>query len=390
MAVSQSVTERMTRASWIRRMFEKGNELKARFGAENIFDFTLGNPDLEPPAAFHETLRALAAAPPGGWHRYMTNKGYLETRARVAAILRDETGVAVDPAHIVMTVGAAGAMNVIMKSLLDPGSEVIVLAPYFAEYEFYIGNHGGCMVPVKTHADFSLDVPAIAAALTERTRAVIVNTPNNPTGRAYGLESLQALAACLEGRDISIVSDEPYKRIIFDGVRHVSPLEVFPRTIVVNSHSKDLGLPGERIGYLAIHPEHPDRQPLCDAATFTNRTLGFVNAPAFMQRLVASLPADARVDIDVYRRRRDAMLALLEEAGYQCVHPEGTFYLFPSSPIADDHAFINRLQEHRILAVPGRGFGTPGYFRLSLTVPIEVIERSREGFVRARAEVLAG
>jgi len=383
MAVSRRVQEFMASASWIRRMFEQGAELKRQHGPENVYDFSLGNPDLEPPEAFYRTLEDLVRERAPAAHRYMQNAGYPEARARIAERVREQHGVDPRADGVIMTVGAAGALNVVLKALLDPDSEVMVLAPYFPEYRFYVDNHGGSLVVVRTDAEFGLDLEAIEAALTPRTRAIIINSPNNPTGRVYDQASLDALGALVDAKapDATLITDEPYRRIVYDGVVPGSILRATRRSVVATSFSKDLGLAGERIGFLAVHPEHPDRAPLLGASVFANRTLGFVNAPALMQRVVSRLE-DVTVDLETYAARRRLLLEGLRSAGYECVTPEGAFYLFPRSPIDDDVAFVKALLEERILTVPGSGFGTPGYVRLSYAVPTAAIELALPGFAR--------
>lgn len=389
MAISRRVTEFMQAASWIRRMFEQGNELRRVHGPENVFDFSLGNPDLEPPRAFQEALEAVVHDPTPGLHRYMSNAGFPDARARVAARVAETHAVDPEADGVVLTVGAAGALNVALKALLDPGSEVVVLAPYFPEYRFYIDNHGGKMVVVPTDARFDLDVDAVAAALTPATRAVIINSPNNPTGRVYAQARLDALGRLLDERapDATLITDEPYRRVVYDGMDPGSVLRATRRSMVATSFSKDLGLAGERIGYLAVHPGHPDRRELLAAAVFANRTLGFVNAPALMQRVIARMP-DVSVDVPTYAARRRLLLDGLRDAGYDCVTPEGAFYLFPRAPLPDDLAFIAAALEERLLVVPGAGFGTPGYFRISYAVPTETIVRAIPAFKRARERAL--
>jgi len=389
MAISTRIAEFMEAASWIRRMFEQGAQLKREHGAENVFDFSLGNPDLPPPRAFTDALQSVAAEEPGQ-HRYMANAGFPETRQAVADRVRELHGVDPGPEGVVMTVGAAGALNVSLKALLDPGNEVIVLAPYFPEYRFYVDNHGGRLVVVETTEDFDLDLDAIEAALTERTRAIIVNSPNNPTGRVYSTAKLKALGELLdaEAPEATLITDEPYRRIVYGDAEVGSVLAATPRSAVATSFSKDLGLAGERIGFLAVHPDHPDRAELLGAAIFANRTLGFVNAPALMQRVLARL-GDVTVDIEVYAERRRLLLDGLREAGYECVTPEGAFYLFPKAPIADDVAFVRALLEERILVVPGSGFGRPGYFRVSYAVPTAKIPAAMPGFARVAERLRA-
>lgn len=363
-------------------MFEQGAELKARLGAENVFDFALGNPDVEPPPEFRRSLVDTVAHLPPGAHRYMPNAGFAETRTAIASRVSTDHGVDPLAAGVVISVGAAGALNVLLKSLLDPGNEVIVLSPFFPEYRFYVDNHGGRLVIVPTTEEFLPDPEAIESHLGPATRAIIVNSPNNPSGRIYDQDSLDALATLLESHpQVTLISDEPYRRLTYEG-EPGSVLQATNRSVVVTSFSKDLSLAGERIGYLAVHPEHPDRDDLLAACIFTNRTLGFVNAPALIQRVIAHV-AEVSVDIDPYAARRALFLEGLRSAGYECVTPEGAFYLFPATPTSDDVAFIARLLAERILAVPGTGFGTPGHMRLSYAVPLDMIERSLDGFARA-------
>lgn len=382
MAISARVAEYMKSASWIRRMFEQGAALKREHGAENVFDFSLGNPDLPPPPAFSRALQAVAAEIPGS-HRYMPNAGFPETRAQVAARVAKQQGVDPGAAGVIMTVGAAGALNVMLKATLDPGNEVLVPTPYFPEYRFYVDNHGGVMTTVPTTADFDLDLEAFERALNPNVRIVLVNSPNNPTGRVYSRDTLRELGALVQrlAPEATLVSDEPYRQIVYDGHEVPSVLEVSPRSAVATSFSKDLGLAGERIGYVAVHPEHPDREGLLAAAVFVNRTLGFVNAPALMQRVIARLE-EVTVDLEVYAERRRVFLDGLRAAGMECVTPEGAFYLFPRSPLEDDVAFVQALLEERILVVPGTGFDCPGHVRLSYAVPTETIQAALPGFKR--------
>jgi aspartate aminotransferase len=369
-------------------MFEEGTKMKAQFGADNVFDFSLGNPDLPPPEKFQQVLRDLAEHDTLGVHKYMPNGGYPAVRARVAAQVSLEQGVPVDQSELLMTCGAAGAINVVLKSILNPGDEVIVLAPYFVEYNFYIDNQGGVPKVVETDAQFNLDCNAIQEAITAKTKAIIVNSPNNPTGQIYTEAALLELAALLReagekfGTVIHLISDEPYRKIVFDDYIVPSIFKVYPHSIIVTSYSKDLSLPGERIGFLAVHPEIDEKGKLLEALTLANRILGFVNAPAFMQRAVAELQGET-VRTDIYLRRRELFCTLLSEAGYQFQAPKGAFYIFPKAPIADDVAFVALLQEQHILAVPGQGFGRPGYFRLAFCVEDEIIERSVGAFLKA-------
>ncbi len=360
-------------------MFEDGARLKQERGADKVYDFSLGNPCFPPPPAYLEALREEAAAPGGGGYAYMPNAGYPETRSAVASVLREKRAVAVEGRHVVMACGAAGGLNVVFKTLLDPGDEVIVLSPFFPEYLLYVDNHGGTARIVETRRDFSLDPDGIAEAVTPRTRAVLLNSPNNPTGRMYGEEELRELAQVLEeaerrlGRPVYLISDEPYGGILFDG-RRLPDLFAFHRhTILVNSYSKSLSIAGERLGYIAVHPEIDDVETLLDGLIYCNRILGFVNAPATPQRILGRVP-DLPAPAAEYQARRDLLCAGLEKEGYRFRRPDGAFYLFPESPIADDAAFVRALMEEGVLVVPGRGFGRAGFFRIAFCVEESVIE----------------
>ena len=384
MAISKKMITFAERSSWIRKMFEEGARLKAQYGADQVCDFSLGNPDLPPPAQFAGAVLKVAADEKPGAHSYMPNGGYPFVRAAVAAQISREQELTIGENEIIMTVGAAGGLNVILKALLDPGDEVIILAPFFVEYNFYVDNHGGVSKIVNTRPDFSLDLDAIKVAIGPRTKAIIINSPNNPTGQIYSAEELAGLAALLNGAEqtIYLIADEPYRKIVFDNHQVPSIFKAYRHSLVVSSYSKDLSLPGERIGYIAVHPEIADKAQLIGAMTLANRILGFVNAPALMQKVVAELQG-VTVDTTIYTRRRELFCQVLKEAGYEFIPPKGAFYLFPKSPIADDARFVGLLADQKILAVPGRGFGMPGYFRLAFCVGDEVIRRSAPGFVAA-------
>ena len=390
MAISQKMLTFAERSSWIRRMFEEGGRLKAQYGADQVCDFSLGNPDLPPPAQYQEAVRRIIAAETPGSHGYMANSGYLFVREAVAKQIGAEQGIPVGQDDILMTVGAAGGINVVLKSLLDPGDEVIILAPFFVEYNFYVDNHGGVTKVVNTAADFSLDLAAIEAAITPKTKAIIINSPNNPTGQIYSAMELAGLGALLARapQTVYLISDEPYRKIVYDNHTVPSVFAAYQNSIIVSSYSKDLSLPGERIGYIAAHPEIEGKPQLLGAMTLANRILGFVNAPALMQRVVAELQG-ITVDCGIYARRRQLFCKVLAEAGYEFIPPRGAFYMFPKSPIADDARFVGLLAEQKILGVPGRGFGMEGYFRLAFCVEDAVISRSAEGFKKALAQAKA-
>jgi aspartate aminotransferase len=377
-------------SSWIRKMFEEGARMKAEFGADKVFDFSIGNPDVPPPAKFYTVLRELAQNEQPGIHGYMPNAGYPFVREALAKRLGAEQAVNLQAGDILMTCGAAGGLNVIFKALLDPGDEVIILSPFFVEYHFYIDNHGGVAKVVPTDKEFNLDLGAIESALSEKTKVVLINSPNNPTGQIYSAQSLQQLGALLDAAGarfnttIYLVSDEPYRNIVFDN--HVVPplMNTTTNAILASSYSKELSLPGERIGFLAVHPEMADKEAVLGALTLANRILGFVNAPALMQRAVVQLQ-DVSADNSIYARRLEAFCKVLDEAGMTYVRPKGAFYLFPQTPI-DDVEFCRLLAEQKILAVPGRGFGLPGHIRLAFCVDEQVIARSVEGFKKAMAQ----
>lgn len=388
MPISSRIKAAMAGASWIRRMFEEGAELKAKLGADRVFDFTLGNPDLEPPPQFKEQLLAAVKDPAPGLHCYMPNAGLAPTRHALAQHLGRLHQLDFKTDDVLMTVGAAGALNIILKALLDPGDEVIVFAPYFVEYLPYVDNHGGVAKVVETDDRFQLDLNRLEQALTPRTRAVIINSPNNPTGQVYEAAALKELGRFLthhagrHGRPVYLVADEPYRRIVYDGQELSSIFAAYPDTLLATSFSKDLSIPGERLGYAAVSPRAAGRGELFAGMVLANRILGFVNAPALMQRVVAHL-TEVSVDIAPYIRRRKLFCEVLERAGYDFIKPQGAFYLFPKAPGGDDLACVARLKEENILAVPGRGFGRQGHFRLAFCVPEASIEKAAAGFARA-------
>lgn len=388
MSISAKIKEYMENASWIRKMFEQGLELKAKYGADKVFDFSLGNPNLEPPDEVHEAILKVLGSERPGIHAYMPNAGLKETREAVAKSLTRDHGMSLSWEQIIMTCGAGGGLNVALKTILDKEDEVLVLAPYFVEYFFYINNHNGNGILVNTTEDFSLDIEKIGKALSERTKAIIINSPNNPSGRVYGASSMGLLGKLLTdhskkiGRTIYLLSDEPYSKLVYDGVKVPSIFQAYPNSMLITSHSKDLSLPGERIGFIAVNPRMGHLKEMADGLTFCNRILGFVNAPALMQRILPYLDG-VSVNVGEYQRKRDLLCKGLLDAGYVFTKPEGAFYLFIKSPIPDDVLFVQTLLQENILGVPGTGFGTPGYFRLAYCVDDRVIENSIEGFRRA-------
>ena len=379
MSVAQKIADASCRSSWIREMFEEGARLSEIHGCDNVFDFSIGNPNLEPPEEFQRVLEELVADRTPGRHGYMSNAGYPETRVAVAAQLSKEQGVDLAGSHVVMTVGAGGALNVILKAILDPGGEVIVPSPYFVEYGSYVDNHGGVLKPVPSTVAFDLDIDAIEAAINPRTEAVLINSPHNPTGKVYSAESLSALGDLLRRKSeelgciIYLVSDEPYRRIVYDGLQVPSVMAAYENSLIASSYSKELSLSGERIGYAAANPGMAGVHAMVEALTMTNRILGYVNAPALMQRAVARLQGVA-VDITPYQRNRDVLYEALKGAGFEVFKPQGAFYMFPKAPIQDDVAFCREMQQHLVLVVPGSGFGAPGYFRMAYCVAPQVVD----------------
>ena len=378
----------MSEGSWIRKMFEEGIALKQRFGAENVFDLSLGNPIMEPPTEFLRELKLLAENPLPGMHRYMENAGYVATRAAVAAQLSSDTKPGFTAEDVIMTCGAAGALNVVLGTLLEQGDEVIVFAPYFVEYIHYISRFYGVTKIVPSDEQFIPRLDALDAAISPKTKAIILNSPNNPTGVVYSEAFLKQLDELLRnkekqlGTQISLISDEPYRKIIFDGLKYSSPLCHHPQSIIVTSHSKDLALPGERIGYIAVNPQYFQKKELIDGLIYCNRTLGFVNAPALMQHIVGRLQG-VTVPVAEYEQKRNFIYESLTDMGYSLVKPQGAFYMFPKSPVEDDVAFVRELQQWQVLTVPGRGFGSPGYFRISYCVDERTIKGALAGFRQA-------
>ena len=387
MSVAKHIETIMSKSSWIRKMFEEGARLKAIHGAENVYDFSLGNPNLEPPKRFKTILEELIRQDFPGCHGYMSNAGYPDVRKAVAEYIGKEQEVAMSAEDIIMTCGAAGGLNVIFKAITDPGDEILAPTPHFVEYGFYVSNHGGVLKTVATHPDFTLDIKAIEVAITPKTKAVLINSPNNPTGQIYSRESLETLGALLYrkgrelGRTLYLISDEPYRKIVYDNARVPSIFSAYAESILTTSYSKDISIPGERIGFIAVNPSAAYNDSLAAAMALTNRILGFVNAPALMQRVIARMQGTS-VDISAYAVKRDLLCAGLAESGYKFVRPPGTFYVFPQTPIADDVEFVRELQKELILVVPGSGFGAPGHFRIAFCVSDDTITRSIPGFKR--------
>lgn len=388
--ITDQIKTSMASSSWIRKMFEKGMELKKEFGADKVCDFSLGNPDVPPPANVKRVLDEIAAeaVKPLGLG-YCPNAGIPAVREAMAKALSRQQECEISAGDVVMTVGAAGALVSFFRAVVDPGDEIITPAPYFVEYGAYCGHFGGVLKSVKSIPPaFRPDIEAIEKAITPRTRAIIVNSPNNPTGCIYSREDLEAIARIVERenekreRPLFLLGDEPYRAFAYDGVEVPPLLPLTKYACVLGSFSKTLSLAGERIGYFVANPAMPDGASLTAAVTLTNRTLGFVNAPVIGQRLAAAL-VDETVDLEIYDRRRKLMAKVLSEAGVEFEMPKGAFYFFAKSPVEDDAVFVDALLQEKILVVPGKGFGYEGYVRLSCSVDEEIIARSAEGFKRA-------
>lgn len=385
--ISKYINQAMEQSSWIRRMFEVGREMKLSLGTENVYDLSLGNPILEPPPEFFRVFQKIATNTSSGRHRYMSNAGFEDVREKVALYLRQKSMLNTEMKHIIMSCGAGGAINVILKTILDPGEEVVIMAPYFSEYIFYIHNQQGKVVVADTDDQFDLDLEELERKITPRTKAIIVNSPNNPTGKTYSKNSLMGLVMLLKERqkkyqkDIYIISDEPYREITFDGKSITSIVSLYENSFMAYSWSKSLAVPGDRIGYIAVNPEMNDIDRVIDGLIFSTRILGFINASAVMQLAVGDL-LHATVKVSYYETKRDYIYHRLTEAGYEIFKPEGTFYMFPRAPGGNDIAFIQTAKERRVLVVPGIGFGRSGHFRISFCVDDRTIERGLDQLVQ--------
>ncbi len=375
--------------SAIRTMFEEGRRLAALYGPENVFDFSLGNPNVPAPEAVKQAiLDVLEEEDPVFVHGYMSNAGYEDVRAAVADSLNRRFGTAFHENNILMTVGAASGMNVILKTILNPGDQVLVFAPYFLEYGSYVRNYDGELSVVPPHLpDFQPDLETFRGQLSPKTKAVIINTPNNPTGVVYSEETLRKLGELLRekekefGTDIVLISDEPYRELAYDGVEVPYVTQYYANTVVCYSYSKSLSLPGERIGYLVIPDEMKDSGEVFAAAVIANRVLGCVNAPSLMQRVIKRC-VDEGVNLEAYDRNRSRLYGALTEYGFSCIRPQGAFYLFVKSPLEDEAQFCRICKEHNILVVPGSSFACPGYVRIAYCVSYQQIERSLPAFAQ--------
>ena len=386
--IAEKMKNMVANSSAIRAMFEEGNRLAKIYGAENVYDFSLGNPNVPAPEAVKKAIiELLDEDDPIVLHGYTnSNSGYADVRETVAASLNERFGTKFEGKNIVMTVGAAGGLNVILKTLLNSGDEVITFAPYFGEYRSYTNNYDGVLVEISPNTEnFQPKLDEFEEKITPKTKAVIVNTPNNPTGVVYSEETIKKLAAIMEakqkeyGTEIYLISDEPYRELVYDGVEVPYLTKYYDNTIVGYSYSKSLSLPGERIGYLVIPDEVTDSETVLAAANVANRILGFVNAPTLQQKVVAKC-INEKTDISYYDRNRETLYNGLKECGFECIKPEGAFYLFVKSPVADEKAFCAEAKKHNILMVPGSSFGCAGYVRLAYCVAYETIVNSLPKF----------
>lgn len=374
-------------SSVTRAMFEEGKRMAKLYGAENVYDFSLGNPSVEPPKAVKDSMiEILQEEKPNKVHGYMNNAGYEEVRAAIAESLNQKFGTSFGEKNILMTVGAAGGLNVILKTILDPGDEVIAFAPYFSEYNNYVANYDGKMVVISPNIpSFQPNLKEFAEKITAKTKAVIVNTPNNPTGVVYSEKTIQELAKILEekqkefGTAIYLIADEPYRELAYDGVEVPYLTKYYANTVVGYSYSKSLSLPGERIGYLVIPNEADDFDNLVNAATIANRILGFVNAPSLQQLTVAKCLQEA-TDVSAYDTNRRLLYDKLTELGFKCAKPEGAFYMWVKTKEPDDSAFVAKAKEFHLLLVPGSAFMCPGYVRIAYCVDTEMLKRSFAAF----------
>ena len=392
--IAEKMKNMVANSSAIRAMFEEGNRLAEIYGAENVYDFSLGNPNVAAPEAVKNAIiELLDEDDPVVLHGYTnSNAGYADVRETVAESLNARFGTSFEGKNIVMTVGAAGGLNVILKTLLNPGDEVIAFAPYFGEYRSYTNNYDGVIVEISPNTtDFQPKLDEFELKITPKTKAVIVNTPNNPTGVVYSEETIKKMAAIMEakqkefGTDIVLISDEPYRELAYDGVEVPYLTKYYDNTIVGYSYSKSLSLPGERIGYLVIPDEADGSEELISAATIANRTLGCVNAPSLIQKVVAKC-VDAKTDLAAYDKNRQALYNGLKECGFECIKPQGAFYLFVKSPVADEKAFCEAGKKYNILMVPGSSFACPGYVRLAYCVSYDTIVNSLPEFKKLAAE----
>ena len=391
--ISNKMEKLVKGSSTIRAMFEEGKKLSAKYGEENVFDYSLGNPNVEPPEEVKKAIIDIINEEPQNLvHGYMNNAGYEDVRKKIADFINEKNNTNLTENNIVMTCGAAGGLNIILKTLLNPEDEVIVIAPFFGEYQNYVNNFDGKLVVVQSNKEtFQPDIEALEKGITPKTKAIIINTPNNPTGVIYSEESLTKMAEVLKkkekeyGTSIYLISDEPYKEIAYDGAEVPFLLKYHKNSFIGYSYSKSLSLPGERIGYVVANSEMDDYEDIIQSLNVANRILGFVNAPSLFQRVIGRI-LGAEVDVNIYKKNRDLLYNHLISLGFECVKPQGAFYLFPKSLIPDDKAFAEAAKKYNLLIVPGSSFGCPGYFRLSYCISYEKIEKSLQAFTKLAEE----
>lgn len=391
--ISKKIKVLVENSSIIRAMFEEGKRLSEIYGEENVFDFSIGNPNVEPPENVKKAIvDILSEEEPNLIHGYMNNSGYEDVRENIANYINIKNGVKLTSDNIVMTCGAAGGLNIILKSLLNPGDEVITFAPFFGEYANYVDNYDGKLVIVKSEdGTFQPDINALEENINERTKAIIINSPNNPTGVIYSEKLIKNIAEVLEkkereyGTSIFLISDEPYREIVYDDIEVPFILKIYKNSFIGYSYSKSLSLPGERIGYIAINSEMDDFKNVIASLNVANRILGFVNAPSLFQRVI-SRTLGSEVDVNIYKKNRDLLYNHLISLGFQCIKPQGAFYLFPKTLIQDDKKFAQIAKKYNILLVPGTAFGCPGYCRLAYCIGYDKIEKSLEAFTKLAEE----
>ena len=385
--ISEKMKSLTSNSSAIRAMFEEGKKLASIYGAENVFDFSIGNPNVEPPTKVKEVINEiLSTESPNLIHGYMNNSGYEDVRDAISKFINKKNDLNLTLNNIVMTCGAAGGLNIILKTLLNPGDEVITFSPFFGEYRNYVGNFDGKLVTVATNTEtFEPDLEALSNAITPKTKALIINNPNNPTGVIYSSKVIKDLADILYKKQaeyntsIYLISDEPYRELVYDDIEVPCLLKYYKNTFIGYSYSKSLSLPGERIGYVVASSEMDDFDDVMGGLNVANRILGFVNAPSLFQRVIAKT-LDSKVDVSIYKKNRDLLYNHLIELGFTCVKPQGAFYLFPKSPIADDKKFCEDAKKFNLLIVPGSSFGCPGFVRLSYCVSYDTVKNSLPAF----------
>ena len=387
--ISEKMKALVSNNSVIRQMFEEGQQMAAKFGSENVYDFSLGNPNIPSPPKVKETiLSLLETEDPTVLHGYMNNAGFPDVRRKIADSLNRRFDTSFNENNIMMTVGAAEGLNCALKALINPGDEVITFAPYFVEYKNYVSNFDGRLIAVEPDtSSFQPNFAKFEAAINERTKAVIINNPNNPTGVIYTEDTIKKLAAILEekqkeyGNDIFIIADEPYRELVYTGAEVPYVTKYYANTLVCYSYSKTLSLPGERIGYLVVPSEAADAEDLFTAVTIANRVIGCVNAPSLFQKVIGEC-LEEKADINFYAKNRELLYASLEKDGFECIKPEGAFYMFVKTPTEDDLEFVSEAKKEHILVVPGTSFGCKGYVRIAYCVAYETIENSLPGFER--------